>query len=314
MERRILIGSCGGLTGSYLARQFREIGCTVIGADSNEHNAARPFLDEFAALPGANAPDFCDRLLETLEGCRVDYYLPTHSKEIRAVAQQEDRIRERWGGGFLVSPWETFARLDNKRTANRCLQAAGIPVPRRVEEIGGAVGYPVFMKPDLGSGSSRAQVVETENLHREYARLYPDAGFYEYIKGTEYTVDCVFDAAGRMVAYNQRIRVKSMGGGVIISQNDYGFDILPYLRKLEGAFLIKGCVNFQYILRGGVPYFTDINLRYASGGLPLTVASGIDVPRILLALWENEPLPETASCGAAHKTMYRYFQEWYETV
>ena len=34
MNKCVLIGSCGGLTGCYLARQFRKAGCFVIGADA----------------------------------------------------------------------------------------------------------------------------------------------------------------------------------------------------------------------------------------------------------------------------------------
>lgn len=315
MGMRILIGSCGGLAGCYLARRFRELdGVMVIGADASLHHVARPFLDEFVPLPAVADPDFREALTDLLICHRIDCYIPTHSQEIRAVAKHETWIRERWGGNFLVSPYETYLNLDGKRTSTESLRRIGIPVPRIIEAPGPEVPYPVFMKPDEGSGSKRAQAVESEILHREYARLYPDCGFYQLVRGTEYTVDCVFDTGGRLLAYNQRVRLKNMGGAVIISRNSYDFDILPYLKKLESAFIIKGCVNFQYILSEGVPYFTDVNLRYAAGGLPLTVESGIDVPRILLDIWAGRPLDYIRSCGAEGKTMYRYFEEWYNTL
>ena len=315
MGKRVLIGSCGGLTGCYLAQRFRTMeGVTVIGADVNGHNAARPFLDEFTVLPGASSPEFPRRLTEFLNIGGIDCYIPTHSQETRAVAKHERQLRGAWGGGLLISPYETYLKLDSKRAAHAHLRRAGLPVPRLIESAGPEVSYPRFMKPDTGSGGKRAQAVESAALHREYARLYPDCGFYELVRGTEYTADCMFDDKGVLLAYNQRVRLKSMGGAVIVTQNNYDFDILPYLRKLASAFVIKGCVNFQYILSGGVPYFTDVNLRFASGGLPLTVASGIDVPRILLDIWEGRPLDYVRSCGAARKTMYRYFEEWYEAT
>ncbi len=313
MEHRLLIGSCGGLTGCYLARQFKKIGgCTVIGADVSIHNATLPFLDEFAILPSASSPTFKTKLADVLDQYKIDCYLPTHSHEIKTVAKNEAWLRDIWNGNFLVSPYETHLQLDNKRDAHRNLHQAGIPVPLLIGAPGPEVSYPVFMKPDEGSGGKRTQAVESEVLHREYARLYPDCGFYEQVQGREYTVDCVFNDRGHLIAYNQRARVKSMGGAVIVTQNDYSFDIFPYLKKIETAFLIKGCVNFQYILSGEIPYFTDVNLRYASGGLPLTVASGIDVPRILLDIWEGRSVDHVQSCGADRKTMYRYFEEWYE--
>lgn len=313
MAKRVMVGSCGGLTGCYLARQFRKMGgVAVIGADRSAHNVTQPFLDEFAILPDASSPEFRNELAEVLNRYEIDCYLPTHSCEIRAVAKHEAWLRRMWNGNFLVSPYETHLKLDSKRVSNENLRRIGVPVPILIEKPGSGVVYPVFMKPDEGSGSRRAQAVQSEILHREYARLYPDCSFYQFIRGTEYTVDCVFDERGQLLAYNQRMRLKNMGGGAIVTQNNYDFDVLPYLKKIEDAFVIKGCVNFQYILSEGIPYFTDINLRYASGGLPLTVESGIDVPRIFLDIWAGKPLDYVRSCGADRKTMYRYFEEWYE--
>lgn len=314
MGTRVLIGACGGLTGCYLARQFRKLeDVTVVGADSGVHHVTRPFLDEVTVLPGASSPEFPEQLAKTLNQCRIDCYVPTYSQEIKTVAKHEDWLRSVWSGDFLVSPYETHLKLDNKRIAHENLRQAGLPVPKLAEAPGPEILYPVFMKPNVGSGGKKAHVVESEALHREYARLYPNHSFYQLIQGTEYTVDCMFDAGGHLLAYNQRTRLKDMGGAVIITQNNYDFDILPYLRRLENAFVFKGCVNFQYILAGDVPYFIDVNLRYASGGLPLSVTSGVDVPRILLDIWANRPLDYVRSCGADRKTMYRYFEEWYES-
>ena len=312
MKKRILIGSCGGLTGSYLARQFRSLGCYVIGADAGMRNATRFMTDEFVNLPVAKDQNFIPRLLQVLKELRVDCYIPTHSQEIRVVAQKEQLLRENWDGEFIVSPWETFELLDDKKSANASLKAAGIPVPELYESIADIPTYPVFMKPNMGSGSRNSRKVETKRLAEAFEELEPGSAFYQCISGTEFTVDCMFDRTGKLLGYNQRVREKSMGGAVIVTRNDYSFEILPFLKQLEAAFVFKGCVNFQYILSEGVPYFIDVNLRYASGGLPLTVASGVPVPEIMLDIFEGKPVCEASSCGADGKTMYRYFEEIFE--
>lgn len=312
MRKRVLVGSCGGLTGSYLVRQFQKKGCFVVGADADTKNVTRHFANDFVLLPTAKSPDFIDRLVQILKTDQIDYYIPTHSQEIRMVSFHEAEIRSRWQGHFLVCPYTTFEQLDHKITANKKLREAGIPVPALIQDVGIDTSYPIFMKPNEGSGSRRAQSVESPILHQEYLRLYPDTGFYQLVKGPEYTVDCMFDSEGHLLAYNQRVRVKSMGGAVIVTQNNYDFNVLPYLKKLENAFIFKGCVNFQFILSDETPYFTDVNLRYASGGLPLTVASGVDIPQILLNIFEKKPLEDIPSCGADRRMMYRYFEELIE--
>lgn len=312
MKKRVLIGSCGGLTGSYLTRQFQKLGCYVIGADAGAKNVTKFFADEFICLPVANSNVFCEELLKALDQYRIDYYVPTHSYEIRKVSENEMWLRSRWNGDFLVSPYETFQKLDDKRYANQVLESIGIPVPRMYCNLADIEEYPVFMKPNIGSGGKSARKVESAILCQEYAKIDPDSSFYACVSGTEYTVDCMFDDKGVLLGYNQRVRVKSMGGAVIVTQNNYDFDILPYLKKLEKSFVFKGCVNFQYILSNGIPYFIDVNLRYASGGLPLTVESGVNVPKIMLDIWQKKPLTEIYSCAANRKIMYRYFSEQFE--
>ena len=149
MGIRILIGSCGGLTGIYLARQFGKIpGCYVIGADIDFKNGAHYFTDEFVTLPPANSSDFVDELIALLLEKKVDCYLPTHSREMCEVSRNESIIRKGWPGAFIVSPYETFQKLDNKCVANRNLHAIGIPVPRLIKDGEAFESYPIFMKPN----------------------------------------------------------------------------------------------------------------------------------------------------------------------
>ena len=312
MKKRILIGSCGGLTGSYLTRQFQKLGYYVVGADASERNATRFFVDEFVKLPPAKDKNFLDLLLGVLKEYEIDYDIPVHSKEFRVISKNEQWIRERWDGKFIITPHKTFELLDNKKVGTMQLAAVGIPVPEMYEDLSQITQFPVFMKPDTGSGSKGSRKVETRKLAEAYAEIEPESTFYACISGTEYTVDCMFDDQGKLLGYNQRVREKSMGGGAIISRNDNHFDILPYLKKLEAAFVFKGCVNFQYILSDGVPYFIDVNLRYASGGLPLAVASGLNIPQILMDIFEGRPVGEVTRGDVDGKTMYRYFEEIFE--
>lgn len=312
-QLRIMIGSCGGLTGSYLTRQFRQrLGCYVVGADSSTQQVTRFFANDFVRLPPASNSEFYEQLVRCLIENEIDVYLPTHSKEIREIARLEQQLHADWGGRFLVSPYPTYLKLDQKQAANESLREAGLPVPLQYLSPEDVPAYPVFMKPNSGSGSQRAQSVPTAELHRAFAAADPEASFYERIDGTEYTVDCLFDADGHLVGYNPRIRQKSMGGAVIVSKNDHSFDIAPFLQRLSSHFRFCGCVNFQYIVRNGTPYFIDINLRYASGGLPLTVASGLDVPSLLLDILSGKAVSPIGCCGNDGLTMYRYFDEYFE--
>ena len=309
---RVLIGSCGGLVGSYLARQFKALGCTVCGADGNIPNPTSLFLDEEYGIVSASDTLFLSQLIEILIKKKIDCYIPTNSKEIIVVSKLEKEIRNSWNGFFVVCPFDTFQKLNNKVSANINLNSIGIPVPKLISSLLEDDLYPIFMKPLTGSGSKNSCLIQNKKSH-ELEMKNENNCFFEYIKGKEFTVDCFYDCMGKLVSFNQRLRKKDMGGAVIITQNDYSFDIFPYLEKISSAFIFKGCVNFQYILKDGIPYFIDVNLRYASGGLPLSVKSGLNVPKFIIELSKGVQLtsfvPSKKNDGL---TMYRYFEEWYK--
>lgn len=310
---RVLIGACGGLTGFYLTKMFKHSGHTVVGFDIDDMIPTKFFLDDFFILPSAVNDNFVEHLCKELVEREIQCYIPTHSMEIRMISRNEEHIRSIWDGYFIVSPFETFLKLDNKRNANQSLKEIGITVPRLYDDADD-INYPIFMKPDIGSAGKQSLLIENEILYKEYKRIYPRSSFYEYIQGNEYTVDCFFDEKGRLIGYNQRARKKSMGGAVVISQNDYSFDILPYLRMLEKHFRFRGCINFQYILKGQIPYFIDINLRFPAGGLALSIDSGLDVVGYISNMACSKDIPEWVECDPDGRIMYRYFTEIYEDI
>lgn len=309
---RVLIGSNGGLTGVYLAKHLKkQSNYTILGVDASELSVGKFFVAKQLILPSANNDSFIHSLIDLLNKERIDVYLPVHSKETKIIAENEEIIRAHTSTSFIVSPEETFELLDNKRIANISLRKAGIPVPALIESSG--CQYPIFMKKEIGSGSSGAEVIPTKDLHIAYIGSGMKVSFFELIEGTEYTLDCLFDQEGKLLGFNQRKRVKTIGGAVSITQNDSTFDIEPWIKKLSNSFCFRGCVNFQYIVRDNTPYFIDVNLRYPSGGLPLTVESGLDIPNLLIKMLTGDRITsEDLKLKKESCTMYRYFEEVFE--
>lgn len=310
-NKKILIGSCGGLTGVYLAKCFSGMdGYDVYGADSSEISVGALFMDKHFLLPGAGDDGFIDALVELLNTQNIDYYLPTHSKEVRKIAESENELRARTNARFLVSPIETFRQLESKSQAYRSLNAAGIPTPKMYACEPDS--FPVIMKGNIGSGGASVIRIDNVQVYRAYRETAKDVSFFEYIQGREYTTDCMFDADGRLLACNLRERIKTIGGAAVICRNTLDFDILPWIRKMGELWKFRGCVNFQFIVRDHIPYFTDVNLRYPSGGLPLTVESGIYVPEMMIRLLDGETIAWGEYTAKQKKiTMYRYFEEAY---
>lgn len=310
--KNILIGSNGGLTGIFLAKKFSESGkYRLFGTDSADLTAGKFFVDEECKVPSSTDKNFIESIIKVLNDKKIDYYFPTHSKEVRVVSAHEEYIKSKTKTKFIVSPIETFEALDDKEQLYYSLTKEGIPTPELIE--GEPTSYPVFMKKNVGSGGSGAQKISEPILYDAYKLLNVGASFFTYIDGKEYTVDCMFDKDGELLAHNCRERVKMMGGAAIISVNHNEIDVTPWLIKMASIWKFCGCVNFQFIWKDNTPYFTDINLRYPSGGLPLTVKSGIDVPTMLIRLLDGEKIVYGEYKADDNvSTMYRYFDEKYE--
>lgn len=308
-RKKILIGSCGGLTGIYLSKYFATSGNYILyGFDSTELSAGRLFSEKCFQLPPSNDIRFLDELIQLINSEDISYYLPTHSKEIRIISKFEKTLRNRTDVKFLVSPYETFLALESKEQAYYSLSEAQIPTPRLITGIPSS--FPVIMKGHFGSGGSSVQHINNSKVFEAYRDTTNDVSFFEQIKGKEYTVDCIFDNCGVLLGFNMRERIKSIGGAVVISKNAHDFDILPWLRQLEKHWQFRGCVNFQVIVQDNIPYFIDINLRYPSGGLPLTVKSGLNIPEMMIRIMEGNAITYGEYCvDPSVCTMYRYYEE-----
>lgn len=310
----VLIGCCGGLTGIYLAKQMRTFSnLKLIGSEVATVTPGRFFVDDLIYLPPSSSDEFLDALIKALNSAAVDYYIPTHSKEIICVAKNAEYIRKSCKADFLVSPFGTYEALDNKEKAIINLSLNNIPTPKMILQDDDKAHYPIFYKRKVGSGGAGSGIIRDKETKDAICKASENLLMCEFIEGEEYTVDCIFSRQGKLLGYNQRKRLKCIGGAVSITSNDNSIDIEPYLAKLSSIWKFIGCVNFQYIVRDSIPYFIDINLRYASGGLPLSVASGVDVPKAMMKMFRNEYIAdEEFKSDKKKRTMYRYFEEIFE--
>lgn len=317
----ILIGSCGGLTGMYLSKILRSLEVLngtktkIFGFDVTSQIATRFFLDKLIILPPSNREkDFIEHLINTLNNYSIDIYIPVHSQECRVVSKYQNEILNQSKAKFMISPYDTFLMLDDKMEAYKALSKMGISTPKIYSSIEQIDNFPVVVKPRLGSGSKGLTLcynIDELNLKKEQNR---DVIFVEYINGVEYTTDAFFDFNSNLVTYNQRIRIKTLGGAAVITKNDFKVDVKDYIEKIGSKYKIIGPSNFQFFLKdNGEIVFTDINLRFASGGLPLSVESGANIVELLILELKGKKYdPKKYQSDKKPRVMYRYFEERFE--
>lgn len=305
----ILIGSCGGLSGIYFSKVLRK-NHKIIGIDAND-NAMHFFVHKFVKVPKSGDVSYINILKEIIVSHKIDIYIPTHSKEISLVSGYVDELEELLGTKIVISPEKSITYFTDKYASYKGLADLGINVPKIIDSPGDITSFPIIMKPRTGSGGNGIFIVEAQE---EYEALKKRKNYFftEYIKAPEYTIDCFFSGTSNLLGYNVRKRVKNIGGAVSITETAHDIVVKDTLDILRQNFSFVGAVNFQFFRKNEQNIFFDFNIRPASGGMPLTVQLGLNIPELLIKEALRQPVPETICMSNKHMTMYRYFKETYE--
>jgi carbamoyl-phosphate synthase large subunit len=308
----ILITSAGGLTGTFLLKHLSTITFSnnykykLVAVDINNQIPAINKSAAFYVVPSVTDSEaYISEISKIIKKEKIDLVLPVLSKEVDLFCDK-NFVDER---KVLLCDSELNKKLSNKILCNELLRSLGLLVPEIATSFS---GEPLVFKPCDSSGSKGVVIIKTKDDFEYYSKKNESSFFTQYIEGEEYTVDCLFDKASKCIGYNSRVRIKTVGGGATVSTNKFDPEIEETIRILEANLKLRGALNFQYIKKDGKNYLIDFNTRFASGGLPLTVKSGFDVPNELIRLIIlGEATPWKAPHSADGLTMVKYYNEVY---
>lgn len=305
----ILLTSVGGAAGVFLSKHLKKYNnLRLIGIDMSNLIAPQKWLDRFYQVPAVSDKEYFCKIEKIVERENIDVIIPITSYDMDAFCKEEKE--NKYGKKMLIMDNEMHRLLHNKLTCYQYFNTIGIKAPKILDEI---TSYPVILKAKEDSGSKRTFLLRSQEDYDFYSKRTEDSILVEYLEGPEYTVDCLFDKKGKCIGYNVRKRRKMNGGGAVISTNCEVEEVKSVISILESTGRIKGAVNFQFkIDKDGDVNVFDFNTRFASGGLPLTVQTGFDIPYLLIQLvlgehvctWERNK-------NSIGLTMIRYFDEVY---
>jgi len=208
----------------------------------------------------------------------IKYLLPTIDQELEGWAlRAEDGVMRGVQAPTMAS--RSVSVCLDKLETRIWLERAGCIVPARQWE------WPMILKQRRGSGGRGAVICNTADEYAVVSRgCNPDRWIMEqYITGgQEYTVDVFYGPYGAVwgisVRRRDEVRCGVISRGATVNVPD---DVAISVEQLGALLGLEGPVNMQYIIKDGCKYWLEINPR-TSGGLPLSVAAGLDVPGMLL--------------------------------
>jgi carbamoyl-phosphate synthase large subunit len=259
-------------------------------------------------IPAGAAAGFAGALLARCLELAVDVVVPTVDAELRPLAAARAAFAAH-GIDLLLAPAAALdVILDKLALAEHCAGVVRVP---RTEPLGDGTDpaswtYPVIVKPRTGSGSRGIVSVGSaaELTALDHA---PGLLVQELLPGAEFSIDVLAGADGHVIASVPRLRARVDSGVAVGSRTVHDQALESFGRAVAEATGLTYVANVQCKAdAAGRPALLEVNPRIP-GTLALTIASGVDMPRLALAALRGEPVP--ARLGFRERAMIRYLDE-----
>jgi carbamoyl-phosphate synthase large subunit len=274
-------------------RALRGEALEFFSADIDPHAPGLYLVDSAhrLLLPRGDDPDFVEAMLEICGEHDIDVLVPTVDSELVPLADARDEL-EAAGTSVLVAPTRAL-RLCLDKWALMQVADGSVPIPRSAplddDFDPGDFELPVLVKPRVGSGSRGVRRVDSWDALgavRDRSLLVQ-----AHLPGPEYSLDVLARADGEVRAVVPRERLRIDSGIAITSRTVHDEELEAIGARAVETVGITGVANVQ-VMRdaAGAPRLIEINPRFP-GTMPLTVASGVNMPRLALGELLGDPIP-----------------------
>ncbi len=297
-QTRVLVTGAGGPAAIAVMRSLSADPAVRLLAADMDSWAAGLYLVPAAdrtLIPAGAASGFADTLLARCRQLAVDVVVPTVDAELRPLAAAR-QVFAAVGLKLMLAPDPALhVILDKLALARHCQDVVRVP---RTEPLDGELDpagwtYPVVVKPRAGSGSRDIRILRSA---AELAATERSGGLLvqEYLPGDEYSIDVFASQPGHVIAAVPRLRAKVDSGISVAGRTVRDRGLEQFGTAVAEATGVQFIANVQAKRdASGRPALLEVNPR-APGSLALTIASGVDMPRLAMDVLFGRPVPDHA--------------------
>lgn len=304
---------CGFGIGGVI-RSLKEAGYTVIGLDSDPLAPGLYQCDIARPVPPTYSNVFLTRLIDICVSEHVDVLFPLTDDSVFLLSKNAETLKKN-SIGHLLPPDKAVETVINKYTLYSVLESANVPVSKfkipeskdDVKEFIGRVGLPVCFKKRFGSrGQGFVKVSILKNAIKEYEHDSQRI-ICEFLPGTEYEVEAVYDKTGHLVTMTPRKKLEyKLGLGLTLKS--------VTIHSTELCRLVEDTINAVGGWVGpcsielkesfdGKPKIIEMNPRFVTPTYLLT-AAGVNIPDISTKLALNQSIDNIKTHNSAKKGIY----------
>lgn len=277
----------------HFRRAYQALGIAghLIALDIDPLAPALQAADKNYLVPRYTELDYLPTLAEICRRETIDLVFPLIDPDIPLFAKHRHQL-EAAGAKVAVVSSGAASTVGDKWATTHFFQSLGLAVPRSWlpdDLLTIPSDYPLFIKPRDGSAAQNTFRVRNRRELEFFLEYVPNPLVQEYLPGPEITCDVICDLEGEVLGVVMRQRIAVRAGEVVKGVTIYDPFIAEACLKIAAALPAIGPITVQCMLKDGVPHFTEINARFG-GGVPLSVAAGVDGPQWLLARTAGIPI------------------------
>lgn len=292
---RVLVTGTGELSGIAVMKALIGERLDLFSADPDPHALGLSLVDEDRRLviAGRSSDSWTELVYELCERHRIDVLIPTVNCELALLASARALFAAI--GTTIVLASENTLRmcLDNWALHRRCEGAVRVPDSMLADEDFDPFRpeLPVIVKSRMGGGSRRIQLIERiddlERIDRDGSLVVQ-----EYLPGAEYSLDTLASSDGRVIAVVPRARLTVDSGMTVMGRTvrNQGLELTG--KRIAKQIGLTSVASIQVKRASdGEPALLKVNPCF-SGTMPLTMASGVNMPKLCVDDALGLPLPE----------------------
>jgi carbamoyl-phosphate synthase large subunit len=308
---RVLVTGTGGPSGISILRAMEGEPIAMLAADIDPFAAGLYLVgaDRRFLVARGDDPRFATDLLARATREGIGVVVPTVDTELLPLARMREEFAAEGITLVLASEATLAVCLDKWELAQRCAGRVRVPKTTVVDASfdPAAIELPVIVKPRSGSGSRGIRLVERpgdlETLERDGTLLVQ-----EHLPGPEHSLDVLARGDGHVAAVVPRERLKVDSGIAVTGRTLHDDALDAFAREVAAAIELTTVANVQVKEDAdGEPALLEVNPRFP-GTMPLTIAAGVDMPRLAIGEALGTPIPD-GPLEFADLAMVRFFQE-----
>lgn len=264
----------------------------VVTTDINPLSPGIYVSDRHHWAPLTTDESYLDRIEEVCEKEEIGAIIPTIDDELVIMGQARERF-ERIGARVIISQPRTSEICNDKWETFKFFSRREVPTPHTwlPENLPTAkkLHFPLFLKPRHGRGSVGTYRLSNARELRFFVSYVHEPIVQHYLEGREYTLDTFVDGDGDVIAVVPRHRLWVRSGVMDKGRTVMSEELIELGARVAKKLNIFGPANIQVKYHRDEPYVFEVNPRF-SGGIPLTLAAGVDFCELTVRMVLGEKL------------------------